>query len=465
MRRQRVSGDPSIWLVTIALLVMEAGTAAQSLAQELPHPRGMGFTDVPIQIPDTAEFEFQLENGLTGFAVQDGRIPLVQLSAFIRAGTGDANKRGVAEVLAMSLRRGPCWMGPNRFREAMDRMAGKLTVVMTRDMTEITLNVPTEDASQGIRIFSGIIRAPCIEQDGLEEFRRRGVLSPTPPVGAVVENGSLELAVDLFKRRLFEGHRYSEVITSEDAAAITIEDVEDFHRDFFNPGNMVLAVSGAFDADAMLSEVDQRFTDWEARRPPRLRTESDIRTPPRATYRYRSDKLQTWIVIGHELPRVSPDDLPALQVMNYILGGGHFDTRLFREARDKRGLTNDASGFLEFNLRGPGTYTFRTYGRHDVAQQLIDLTFAEIERIRSELVSEEELLVAKGALTDGEFAMKFANGHAVARAFAQELARYGMFRHLLGYVRRVRSVSREDVRRAAQRYLHPERMAVVIVGR
>ncbi|MCH8935540.1 MAG: insulinase family protein [Gemmatimonadetes bacterium] len=465
MRRQRVSGDPSIWLVTIALLVMEAGTAAQLLAQELPHPREMGFTEVQIQIPDTARFEFRLENGLTGFAVQDGRMPLVQISAFIRVGTGDANKRGVAEVLAMLLRRGPCWMGPNRFREAMDRMAGKLTIVMTRNMTEITLNVPTEDAAQGIRIFSGIIRAPCIEQDGLEEFRRRGVSAPTPPVDAVVENGSLELAVDLFNRRLFEGHRYSEVITSEDAAAITIEDVEDFHRDFFSPGNMVLAVSGALDAGALLSEVDQRFADWEARRLPRLQTESDVRTPVRATYRYRSDKLQTWIVIGHELPRVSPDDLPALQVMNYILGGGHFDTRLFREARDKRGLTNDASGFLEFNLRGPGTYTFRTYGRHEVAQQLIDLTFAEIERIRSELVSEEELLVAKGALTDGEFAMKFANGHAVARTFAQELARYGTFRHLFGYVRRVRSVSREDVRRAARRYLHPERMAVVIVGR
>ena len=460
-----MSSDPSVWLVTIALLIMEAGTAAQSLAQELPHPREMGFTEVQIQIPDTARFLFRLDNGLTGFTVQDIRMPLVQFSAFVRVGTGDANKRGVAEVLAMLLRRGPCWMGPNRFHEAMDRMAGKLTVVMTQDMTEITLNVPTEDFSQGLRIFSGIIRAPCIEQDGLEEFRQRGVSASTPPVGAVVENGSLELAVDLFNRRLFEGHRYSEVITSEDAAAITIEDVEDFHREFFSPGNMVLAVSGALDAGAMLSEVDQRFTDWEARRLPRLATESDVRTPVRATYRYRSDKLQTWIVIGHELPRVSPNDLPALQVMNYILGGGHFDTRLFREARDKRGLTNDASGFLEFNLRGPGTYTFRTYGRHEVAQQLIDLTFAEIERIRSELVSEEELLVAKGALTDGEFAMKFANGHAVARTFAQELARYGTFGHLFEYVRRVRSVSREDVRRAARRYLHPERMAVVIVGR
>ena len=151
--------------------------------------------------------------------------------------------------------------------------------------------------------------------------------------------------------------------------------------------------------------------------------------------------------------------------MNYILGGGHFDTRLFREARDKRGLTNDASGFMEFNTRGPGSYTFRTYGRHEVAQQLIDIVFAEIDRIRNELVSEEELFVAKGALIDGEFAMRFENGHAMARTMAEEHVRYGTLAHLARYVGRVDDVSAEDVRRAAQRYLNPERMIEVVVER
>jgi zinc protease len=214
----------------------------------------------------------------------------------------------------------------------------------------------------------------------------------------------------------------------------------------------------------MFREIDLRFADWEPRQAPTLQRGQGIDTPPRATYRYHSDKLQSWIVIGHELPRVSPEDMPALEVMNYILGGGHFDTRLFREARDRRGLTNDASGFLELNVRGPGSYTFRTYGRHDVAQQLIDITFAEIERIRNDLVTEEELEVAQGALTDGAFLMRFESGVAVARTFAMELVLYGGFQHLYDYVRQVRRVSREDVRRAARRYLHPERMAVVVVG-
>jgi len=271
----------------------------------------------------------------------------------------------------------------------------------------------------------------------------------------------------LFNRRLFAGHRYSEEITPADAAEITVDDLQDYHRDFFNPSNLVLAVSGDFDSDEILREIDQRFADWQRRRPPTLRGGSNIDTSPRATYEYSAGKLQTWIVMGHELPRVSPRDIPALQVMNYILGGGHFDTRLFGETRDKQGLTNDASGFgfLELNVRGPGTYTFRTYGRHEVAQELIDIVFAEIERMQTELVSEEELIVAKGALSDGDFAMRFEDGHAVARTFAKELMNYGTFQHLFRYVRRVRSVSAEDVRRAARRYLHPERMVVVVVGR
>ena len=85
--------------------------------------------------------------------------------------------------------------------------------------------------------------------------------------------------------------------------------------------------------------------------------------------------------------------------------------------------------------------------------------------MQTELVSEEELFVAKGALSDGDFAMRFEDGHAVARTFAKELMNYGTFQHLFRYVRRVRSVSAEDVRRAARRYLHPERMVVVVVGR
>ena len=444
-------------------------------AQVFHHPRDMGFGDSRFGIGNTAMFRFQLENGLPGFVVPDLTVPLIQLTAFVRAGRGDDDHQGVAEMLVAAMRRGPCWMGASGFRQAMNRMAATLEIHMTADLTEISFNVPAEHAEQGMRVFSGIIREPCLDREGLEAFRRPGGEGGGTPAfpppgtgnepGPLVRDGSLQLAVDLFHAKLFEGHRYDDVITEQDLTDLALDDVEDFHREFFTPTNMVLAVSGAFERRRILQQVDQRFADWEERRPPRLRNASRIETPPRQTLRYRAGKLQTWIVIGHELPRVNPRDIPVLQVMNYILGGGHFDTRLFREVRDKRGLANDASGFLEFNVRGPGSYTFRTYGRHEVAQQLIDIIYAEIDRMQNELVSEEELFVAKGALIDGDFAMRFENGVTTARTLAEEFVRYGTLDHLIRYPDRVDDVSAEDVRRAAQRYLDPERMVEVIMGR
>ena len=442
-----------------------------SSAQDLPRPRDMGFGESRFVIRDTTRFRFQLQNGLPGFVVPDPAVPLVQLTALVRAGVGDDDRQGAAEMLRYLMLRGPCWMGPTGFRQEMDRMAATLEIRMTADLTEITFNVPAEHVVQGVRVFSGVVRAPCIDREGLEGFQRQGVsrVFPAPGLGGEpgpqVSGGSLELAVDLFRRRLFEGHRYDATVTEENVTELTVEDVEDFHRDFYTPTNMVLAVSGYFERRRILQEVDQRFADWEERRPPRLRNASDIETPPRQIYRYGADKLQTWIVIGHELPVVHPRDIPTLQVMNYILGGGHFDTRLFREVRDKRGLSNDASGFLEFNVRGPGSYTFRTYGRSEVAPQLMDIVFAEIDRMRAELVSEEELFVAKGALIDGDYAMRFENGHTTARAFAEDYVRYGTLQHLVRYPDRVDDVSADDVLDAARRYMDPDRMIAVVLGR
>ncbi|NIP58875.1 MAG: insulinase family protein, partial [Gemmatimonadetes bacterium] len=199
---------------------------------------------------------------------------------------------------------------------------------------------------------------------------------------------------------------------------------------------------------------------------PRAREPAPPLDPPRGrtVHLYPAEKLQGWIVLGHALPPVPPEERAALEVMNYILGGGHFDTRLFRETRDERGLTNDDSGYLEPYVRGPGTYTFRTYGRPGAVKLLLEITMREIERIRSEPVTEEELFVARGALADGSFADRWAGGTGVARSLALEAFERGGHRASATYRERVRAVTATDVRAAARKYLHPERMTVVIVG-
>ncbi len=454
------------------LLVAISVLPDRMAAQDLTHPREMGLPESRFEVPGEDRYRFGLRNGIVGFFVADRTAPVVTLTAFVRAGKWDDGKQGAAEVLEMMLQHeGPCWMAPGSFGTALDDMAAEYYVRMTADITEITLSVAADDAMRALRIFSGILRETCVRRDGLDKYRSRVVTEEFPPgatggePGPTLADASLRVAVDLFHRHLYEGHLYGEPVTQADVAALTVEDVRRFRDRSFDPGHVVLAVSGWFDPLRITQLATQQFSDWEgAPRPPQLRRAPPIQpSDSQRVYRYRADKLQSFVVLGHELPPVSPEDWPALEVMNYILGGGHFDTRLFREARDKRGLTNDASGFLEPHDRGPGSYTFRTYSRPEVSDQLVQIVFGEIDRIRNEPVTEEELFVAKGALVDGALAVKFANGHAMARTFAVEHARRGTVSYPARYSQLVQAVTAEDVLDAARRYLKPERMTVVVI--
>ena len=159
------------------------------------------------------------------------------------------------------------------------------------------------------------------------------------------------------------------------------------------------------------------------------------------------------------------EDRAALEVMNYILAGGHLYTRMTIETRYKYGYTNDASGFLEDRWFGPGSYTFRSYSRHDVIGAIYDNMMGEIERIREEPVTEEDLFVARGALTEGAFQVRYLDGYATVRSFALEKLRYGDHSRSATYVDRIRAVTVADVREAARKYIRPERIQVVLVGK
>jgi zinc protease len=150
--------------------------------------------------------------------------------------------------------------------------------------------------------------------------------------------------------------------------------------------------------------------------------------------------------------------------MNYILGAYHLDARLFREARELRGLTNDNSSFLEPAVRGPGTYTFQTYGRPEAVRLLVDVTFRELEKIRETRATEQEIFVARGALVDGTHAARYATGADAARSYALEWLRRGDHSWSASYPDRIAAVTLEQVQDMARKYIHPERMIVAVVG-
>jgi len=442
--------------------------AANAVAQELTHPTKMQLPESDFERPAPSDYELTLENGLTAYVAESGYVPLVTLSAFVRVGKVDDSRQGSAEALLDALRSsGPSGLSPDEFAAALKNMTADFVVDMHYEWTELSLNVPTEDLHQAMQIFSDLLRNLAIHPANIE--RAAGDAKPADDDlagedGPALYEGSLNAAVEKFYDVLYANHPYGSQPVAADFEKLKVTNVSDFHADFFVPGNMVLAVAGDIELDDINALIADHFGDWDGTDAPHAIQMPAVRAGESGQHSFPVDKLQSWLVFGHELPQVPLSDQAALEVMNYILAGGHLWTRMTIETRYKYGYTNDASGFLEDRWFGPGGYNFRSYSRPAVIKAIYDNMMEEVYRIRSEEVSDEELFVAKGALTDGSFQVRYLDGYDIARSFALEKLRYGDHKRSATYLERIRAVTAKDVLAAAVKYLRPDDMQVILVG-
>ena len=440
--------------------------ATPTFSQDLTHPLEMGMPDSRHTRPDPAEYQLVLENGLVAFVAEADQVPLVTISAFIRAGKVSDKSQGAAESLQDALKNsGPSGMSSGDFRVGLKQMAAEYTVNLHDEWTEISLNVPAEDLDQALRIFAGLLRSPSISDANIESAA--GSVAPVPDdpeveSGQELYDGSMGEAVDRFYEILYKDHPFGSRPTMDDFDGLNADDVSAYYAKYFVPGNLTIAVAGAIDVDDINGRLVDLFGDWAAADIPEPKQMPAANRNGAELHHFTSKNLQSWLVIGHDLPLVPVEEQAALEVMNYIIGAEHVKTRLMVETRYKYGYTHDASGFLEDQWYGPGGYTFRSYSRPEVIENIYRNMMGELIRIRDEEVTDRELFVAIGALADGTFPVRYRDGYALTRSFALERLRYGNHNKSASYVQRIRAVTKEDVLDAARKYLRPEYMQTVL---
>ena len=183
---------------------------------------------------------------------------------------------------------------------------------------------------------------------------------------------------------------------------------------------------------------------------------------PANSIRIQKNLTQANIIIGHEgVPRSHPDYY-AIQVMDYILGGGGFSSRLMDSVRNERGLAYSVYSMFDAG-KYVGTFQVTMQTKNESADEAIRIAVEEIRRIREQRVGEEELQAAKDYLI-GSFPLRFDTNRRLAGFFAQvEFFELGLD-YPDRYPEMIRKVSREDVLSVAKRYLQPEKLIVVVVA-
>ncbi len=443
----------------LALLVLFVAACTASGPQTV-RPDRLAFVPLEFNVPEIEPVV--LENGIRVYLFEDPELPLVELTAMVGAGSihDPAGKVGQGGLFAGLLQKGGAGeRTPREFEEFLESLAIDFGVSTDAYMTTVDLSLLQEDVDAGLAILDDVLRRPRFDAERLELLRKQtleGIRRRDDDPDSVAGR-----ALD---RAIYADHPLGREATTETVSAIGREDLIGFHRQQFAPDNLWLAISGDFDRQAMLERVTAMFAGWRPAGYRPLPLPELPQSLPPAVWLGEKDIPQTTIRLGHLGVSKDNPDLQAVRVMNFILGGGGFNSRLLREIRSNRGLAYSTYSYFMVGRRLPGAFVAGSETKSASTMEVVRLMLAEMERIRTEPVGEEELSLARESLVNS-FVFAFADSHQV---LTQQM-RLDFFDYPKAYLRtyrdKIAALTRQDILRAAQTYLHPEKLAIVLVGR
>jgi len=272
-----------------------------------------------------------------------------------------------------------------------------------------------------------------------------------------------EVAEKAFQKTLFLNNPYGHPVegTKESLPRITSERILRFFRSHYYPNNAILTVVGDMTDEEIKTKLLPRLETWLMGDILKSSFSTTFEIEQKAV-KINRPITQANIILGHAGVSRDNPDYYALTIMNYILGGGGFASRLMEEIRNKRGLAYSVGSYFDPG-KYPGSFQIVLQTKNVSAREAITLSLQEMERIRKELVSEKELEGAKKYLV-GSFPMRLDTQGKLVN-FLTQVEYYGLgLDYPEKYPSLIRSVTLEEVLRVAKKYLHPEKYILVIVA-
>jgi predicted Zn-dependent peptidase len=397
------------------------------------------------------------------YLLEDHELPLVNVTATMRTGgwLEPQDKIGLAALTGSVMRSG----GGGSFTaeqidEELERYAIDIGISMSRQSGSASLDVLRKELGRGLRIFASLLHQPAFEAGRVELAKLQmieGIRRRQDSPGSIVGR-------EFLKQLYGPDHPSARESTIDSVKRITRDDLIAFHQRTVRPNGIILGVTGDFQQAEMLELLRQTFGDWKKGDVPDLSIADARESNGPSIVRFvNKDTSQTHLRIGHLSIKEHDPDYVALAIANDILGGSSFRSRLFNDVRTKRGLAYSVGSRLNVGMHDQGVWLMRAETKLPSTQEVISRFVANMERMRTELVTNEELAEAKEAYVNS-FVFSFASPSAIVGRFV-ELEYDGLPKDFLQQLRaRVVALTREDVLAAAQKHFHPDRLTIVAVG-
>lgn len=402
-----------------------------------------------------------LPNGLLVLHSEKHALPIVMMTLLIKAGqiNEPADKAGLAHLTAELLTEGTKHRNSLEISEEIEFIGASLDASAERDYTTISLSVLKKDMNKGFELFSDILLSPTFPQDEIDRKRERikGFLKQQ-------EEDPSFLAERAFIKEVFGTYPYGRLIEGnlKTIDSIKRQDVSLFYGEFFLPNNSILSVVGDLTEEELDELIEQYLSGWSRNDLPPGTVENVNEKNNKKLIKINRDLTQANILLGNlGVSRDSPDYYAVL-VMNYILGGGGFTSRLMQSVRDEMGLAYSVYSFFAAYKHG-GMFQVGVQTKNDSANTVIAEIRKQIERMRKEEVTDEELLDAQAYLT-GSFPRRLDTNRKIAN-FLVAVEFYGLgLDYVKKYPEYVNSVTKKDILRVAKKYLDLDNYVLVVVA-
>jgi zinc protease len=434
-------------------------------AQIPAHPSLLEFSPIEFQPPEASQYRRELPGGAVAYLVEDHQFPLVDVSVTIRTGgylvpdedidvasfTGSQMRVGGTQSISFT-----------DFDEEAAFLATQIGCSVGRTSSSASVGCLKVNLDRSLEMFFDMLMHPGFDAQQLELSVARTLQ------GLERRNDSTRSIVNREYARLMRGNHFTTRQSTEDTVGRVIpERMAAFHAQNYSPSRFIFSVSGDFDTDEMVDKLSAYLTsnDW-----PELGAAPAIPAPthrPRPGV-YMVDKVdenlnQAQVRIGHlGIARSNPDHIAA-SVMNYILGGGSFVSRIMSRVRSDEGLAYSASSSITPGTYYPGLFSAVFQSENGRCAQAATIVLEEMRRIREEKVSDEELELSHNYNIE-IFPRFFATAGQVAGTFAADEYTGREDGYWQNYRDRIAAVSADDIQRVAQTYLKPEQAVILAVG-
>jgi zinc protease len=453
----------ALLIAALGGLATPAALAGPQSAPPIPdRPERLVFRPIRFEPPRAADHRVVLRNGMVVYIAEDRALPLVNIAITVRSGSwlDPVGKEGLAAFTGSQMRRGGTRsLTAEQLDEKLDFLAAQMGTGIGATAGSGSLNCLADNLDLALALFVEVLRFPRFQEDRLALAKEQALQEMKKRNDESSDIEAREWGVLLYGPEFFT-NRFT---TEASVRSITREDMQQFHQRYFYPGNMVAAVSGSFTRADMLRRLEAAFSGWASPGAPIPPIPAAISTSAPGLYRVQKDVNQGRVSIGLPSVRRDDPDVYALEVMNEILGGSGFTSRITKTVRSNEGLAYSARSALAPGVWFPGRFRAAFQSKSRTVPWATELVLQEIRRIRDEAVTAEELETIKNSLIE-TFPSSFASKAQAMAVFASDEYTKRDPSYWTTYRDRIRAVSAADVQRVAKAHLLPEKLLLLVVG-